>query len=502
MTDVTADRPGGNHSSLAAGKGAASSAGARLRVYVPPRPLPEKEAQRAHLQRLRAGSSARSYATATILRAFYTDHPGARWAAGELAHELGVTDRTIRRSLAKLPAFGFELVDVHEGSAVMPGDLPVRRYLRRLDESEDPGGRTPLDPSSLLVLHPDQLASPDPEIPSNVNHDLTPPNFPERQIPEIPTASSSTTPPYGRPRTHARVRHARATSRRNPSPRDHQQQPPEAPHAPLRLPARLSLEPAVWTALRHRYGGRRASVLQRELRLERYHQHPDETARALRTLLVRDTSDPLRLFRYLFREALRGEALCDRAAWVEADRAAMLDGVLRGAPLRDDSAASWRAFRDDIDARLSAVRLGAPESEHAQVLEKALAHATKGLKAAREREKLAEQHGQIARQVAADPRLTTPEERLSECDLRIDALARQDDAEQQKAAYLARLSDEELARHVQLGLEAVQSAARAGQWRAAENAAQLLVTYQREQDRRGRPPDQCTRVAPAPTLRR
>jgi hypothetical protein len=65
-----------------------------------------------------------------------------------------------------------------------------------------------------------------------------------------------------------------------------------------------------------------------ELRRERYHEHPLEACRAVRTLGVRDTDTPLRLLRHLMRQALDGDLLCDApddgAATVEAEQAARL----------------------------------------------------------------------------------------------------------------------------------------------------------------------------------
>lgn len=65
-----------------------------------------------------------------------------------------------------------------------------------------------------------------------------------------------------------------------------------------------------------------------ELRRERYHEHPLEACRAVRTLGVRDTDTPLRLLRHLMRQALEGDLLCDApddgAATVEAEQAARL----------------------------------------------------------------------------------------------------------------------------------------------------------------------------------
>jgi hypothetical protein len=65
-----------------------------------------------------------------------------------------------------------------------------------------------------------------------------------------------------------------------------------------------------------------------ELRRERYHEHPLEACRAVRTLGVRDTDTPLRLLRHLMKQALGGDLLCDApddgAATVEAEQAARL----------------------------------------------------------------------------------------------------------------------------------------------------------------------------------
>jgi hypothetical protein len=65
-----------------------------------------------------------------------------------------------------------------------------------------------------------------------------------------------------------------------------------------------------------------------ELRRERYHEHPVEACRAVRTLGVRDTDTPLRLLRHLMKQALGGDLLCDApddtAATVEAEQAARL----------------------------------------------------------------------------------------------------------------------------------------------------------------------------------
>jgi len=59
--------------------------------------------------------------------------------------------------------------------------------------------------------------------------------------------------------------------------------------------------------------------LWRELHRERYHRHPLEASRAVRTLVNRTSPTPLRLLRDLMNRACNGDALCDGEAEREVD---------------------------------------------------------------------------------------------------------------------------------------------------------------------------------------
>lgn len=67
----------------------------------------------------------------------------------------------------------------------------------------------------------------------------------------------------------------------------------------------------------------------RELRRPRTRARPKEAERAARTLPLRATETPLRLFRHLFSQACSGDLLCDASADAERVRAAELEERLR-----------------------------------------------------------------------------------------------------------------------------------------------------------------------------
>lgn len=480
---LTQPFPTANQRAPAGRSSGASDQGRCRRTYRVREDWPERDAERAHFVHLR--DTLRSIhggpaATSTILRCWILDCPGAAWSVPDIAEVLGRHERSVWRGLEHLRRFPeYELVEseahAHWG---FRGNLPHRRWLVLRDPQDQ---QAPLAPRSYPLRTNPPISGLPPEILS------------ERQIRETtPPRSSGST----RTRTRERARGARAFGQKA----RRRERPQRATHRPLRLErfsAPVAIEAGVWAALRRAYEGAWVSVLHKELCLAHYHQHPEEAERALRTCFERTPKSPgslglLKLFRGLYKLALRGEALCDRAEWVEADRAVVLDQLMAGAPLAEDPPVAWREFCDELDARRTAVRL-AGDSEHAEVLDKALVRAREGLKQALTAAERRREHRDIMRDVAADPRPQTMEARLRACDLRIDAADREEEARTKEGDFLAQLSDEDLGRYVQQARASMEAATRGGSWRVAENLARTYAKYQLEADRRRR-----TRVAPAP----
>jgi hypothetical protein len=434
-----------------------------------------------------------SAAASTVLLAFVEDCPGARWSARDLASLVGVSDRQVRRAFEAIATWpGIQLVEEHRASCVQAGDLPVRRWIVRTDTGR-PGGRTLRLSLSSLDSEPLE-PRPDREL--------------KEQNPDRPPVAG------GNARRRARAPSARVLRSTSRATCERRPRPPSGARGAFARAARrtgpLSLEEAVWRALRAQHGGRAATVLRGELCFEKYHQHPLEADRAARTFAqcrVPDGVAPLQYFRGLFKRALRGDLLADKAALRQADRDATLAALMRTAPLSEEPPEAWRAFRDDLDARLAAVRVSAGGSEHAEVLERALRRATDALRAALARQGQGAEDFQIARAVGLDPRPLTPEERMVEFDLRIAVADAAHKASATTACYLEGLSLEVLEETVRQGLVEVEQLARAGQWLRAESVARQYAKYQhalsqrraeaqtsaartrRDPDARGPPPD-------------
>ncbi len=428
-------------------------------------------------------------ATSTILKLFYTEFPGARWATRHLAVELGVDPRTVRKAVAKLPGFGFRLVEVSEESCVMPGDLPRRRFLEPLPH-EDPPGRPPLSVDLLGTTDPGTDQGEQRET-SHVDPESDKGSSTGRQIGEISTPAGGSTRP--RRRTHERARGARASRVRADRSRERPQTPAPRPPRSLRRSAPVACEAGVWRALRQRYDGAWVSGLGRELCFERYHQRPVEAERALRTCLVRFPEGPgalglLRMFRGFFTLACRGEGLCDEPTWRAKDRAMSVASLLDAGPGDGGSAELWEEFVAGLEGRLGRVQAaGGGGSEQAELLAEALVPARAALARARVREGVFQRDSRIAREVARDTRFVTSEERFEEADARVTQADREAQAEALQAAHLAALSDEDLERYAKQGLADTQQAVRAGSsWRVVENLAKTALKYQRERERRSR----------------
>jgi hypothetical protein len=89
-----------------------------------------------------------------------------------------------------------------------------------------------------------------------------------------------------------------------------------------------------------------SEVLADELRRQRYHEHPAEACRAVRTLAQRETDTPLRLLRELFKRARAGDLLIDAREAIEADEKAEREARAAYGWDPDDPATHWPDLDD------------------------------------------------------------------------------------------------------------------------------------------------------------
>jgi hypothetical protein len=253
---------------------------------------------------------------ATWLICFYTEHPGARPSLSTLVAGFGVGRRTIQRTRDMLVAEGslLPLERAWFGKQELPPgfivDQDKRFSVNRLfNKDEDHPGAAPRV-SSVLSLDPK----------------------PQDPYPDLKLERQT-----GRARTHARVRESARASSARPHPARRHQAPRGGAFRQPRRDQPVLIESGVWRALSARYGGHAVSVLRREVHFERYHQSPEETSRALRTLLVRTPQRTvLEALRGFFKLALRGEGLCDEPDWVRSHLEAEARALHVDAPIDFD----------------------------------------------------------------------------------------------------------------------------------------------------------------------
>jgi hypothetical protein len=152
------------------------------------------------------------------------------------------------------------------------------------------------------------------------------------------------------PRTSERAREVRGSEPRRRA----------VPHG-VRNPRLLEAAPVQLeglAAMRARHAGW-ADVLTGELRRQRYHDHPLEACRAVRTLAERESTEPLRLFRHLFNRAVDGDMLIDLKPELEADDAAEQSARVNYKWDPDDPSTHWRGADDDKPPEPTAAELEA-----------------------------------------------------------------------------------------------------------------------------------------------
>jgi hypothetical protein len=166
----------------------------------------------------------------------------------------------------------------------------------------------------------------------------------------------------------SRAKADRARARAPRIARPHRPRRPARPHGVTNpaILAPVALEAGVIDAVRAAHGPRAAWHLVRELQRPRCHAYADEARLAARTLAVRATDTPLRLFRHLFRKAIGGDPLIDKRDQIARTVRAELEGML-GPP---DVPAEERL--EELEQRLAAVHASGGDPERVVELERAI----------------------------------------------------------------------------------------------------------------------------------